>query len=78
RASNELKKQGIIISAGGVRSVWLRYYNRERPHSGKYCYGKAPYQTFLNSKHIALEKINESMYKEAAPDGCDLYDSQIA
>ena len=24
RASNELRKQGIIISAGGVRSVWLR------------------------------------------------------
>jgi hypothetical protein len=57
---------------------WVRYYNRERPHSGKYCYGKTPYQTFLDSKHIALEKTNESMYKEAAPDGCDLYDSQIA
>lgn len=24
RASNELKKEGIIISAGGVRSVWVR------------------------------------------------------
>ena len=25
RASNELKRQGIIISPGGVRSVWLRH-----------------------------------------------------
>ena len=24
RASNELKKQGILVSPGGVRSVWLR------------------------------------------------------
>ena len=25
RASNELRKQGVIISAGGIRSVWLRH-----------------------------------------------------
>ena len=25
RASNELKKQGIMVSPGGVRSVWLRH-----------------------------------------------------
>ncbi len=25
RASNELKKQGVLISLGGVRSIWLRY-----------------------------------------------------
>ena len=35
---------------------WLRAYNEERPHSGKYCYGKTPWQTFLDSKHLALEK----------------------
>lgn len=25
RVSNELKKKGIIVSAGGVRSIWLRH-----------------------------------------------------
>lgn len=24
RVSNELKKKGILVSAGGVRSIWLR------------------------------------------------------
>src|SRR5919204_3578270 len=28
--------------------VWLREYNEARPHSGKYCFGKTPVQTFLH------------------------------
>lgn len=36
---------------------WLRYYNQERPHSGRYCYGKTPMQTFRESKHLADEKM---------------------
>jgi transposase InsO family protein len=39
---------------------WIRKYNEERPHSGKYCYGKTPMQTFLESKKIALDKIIQS------------------
>ncbi len=35
---------------------WLRNYNELRPHSGKYCYGKTPMQTFIGSKHLAIEK----------------------
>ena len=46
---------------------WIRKYNHQRPHSGKYCYGKTPYQTFLESKRIALEKIiNENSKKDDA------------
>ena len=36
---------------------WLREYNELRPHSGKYCYGKTPMQTFLDSLPLAKEKM---------------------
>jgi len=36
---------------------WLAGYNRTRPHSGKYCYGKTPMQTFLDSVSLAREKM---------------------
>ena len=36
---------------------WLREYNEERTHSGKYCYGKTPMRTFLDSLPIAMEKM---------------------
>ena len=35
---------------------WIEWYNRERTHSGKHCYGKTPWETFIDSKHLALEK----------------------
>jgi hypothetical protein len=44
--------------------TWLDYYNNERPHSGKFCYGKTPMQTFKDSKKLALEKNNEILYLE--------------
>ena len=43
---------------------WLLHYNYDRPHSGKYCYGKTPIQTFEDSKKLALEKNNEVLYLE--------------
>ena len=35
---------------------WVSFYNNERPHSGRYCYGKTPMATFQESKHLAKEK----------------------
>lgn len=37
--------------------VWLKHYNEDRPHSGKYCFGKPPMQTFLDSIPLAKEKM---------------------
>lgn len=36
---------------------WIIEYNNDRPHSGKYCFGKTPMQTFLESKHLAYAKM---------------------
>ena len=36
--------------------AWLEKYNRERPHSGRYCYGKTPWETFQQSRYLALER----------------------
>lgn len=37
--------------------AWLEDYNTQRPHSGKYCFGKTPMQTFLDSRQLAWDKI---------------------
>lgn len=39
---------------------WIDHYNNERPHSGRYCYGKTPKQTFQDSIHLAKEKKLDS------------------
>ena len=38
---------------------WLWQYNHERIHTGKYCFGRTPYQTFQETKHLAKEKMLE-------------------
>jgi len=35
---------------------WICYYNDERTHSGKYCFGKTPTETFIDSLPLAKEK----------------------
>ena len=35
---------------------WITEYNESRPHSGKYCFGKTPMETFRSAKHLADEK----------------------
>ncbi|MDR0286313.1 MAG: IS481 family transposase [Clostridiales bacterium] len=47
---------------------WVHQYNYERTHSGKYCYGKTPMQTFIDSIPLAKEKLI----------GYDLSDGQSA
>jgi transposase InsO family protein len=36
---------------------WVRQYNQERTHSGKYSYGKTPMQRFKDSTPLAREKL---------------------
>lgn len=36
---------------------WIEDYNAQRPHQGRWCYGKTPLQTFVDSVPLAKEKI---------------------
>jgi hypothetical protein len=35
---------------------WIDFYNNERPHSGRYCFGKTPMQTFMDSRELVASK----------------------
>ena len=47
--------------------VWIEQYNVERTHTGKHCFGKTPMQTFLDSKHFAIEKQLDLSCQAAVP-----------
>jgi transposase InsO family protein len=37
--------------------AWLKLYNEDRPHQGRWCYGKTPMQTFIDSIPLAKDKM---------------------
>ena len=37
--------------------LWIKTYNEERLHQGRWCFGKTPMQTFLDAIPIAREKM---------------------
>ena len=37
--------------------LWIKSDNEERPHQGRWCFGKTPMQTFLDAIPIAREKM---------------------
>jgi transposase InsO family protein len=43
---------------------WMAYYNAERPHSGRYCDGRSPNQTFSDTKHLASEKMIDTLFPQ--------------
>jgi transposase InsO family protein len=47
--------------------AWIQDYNEQRTHSGKHCFGKTPMQTFLDSKHIAIEKQLDRTHQTIEP-----------
>ena len=36
---------------------WVKLYNEQRTHQGRWCYGKTPMQTFIDSVPLAKEKM---------------------
>lgn len=37
--------------------AWIRSYNEQREHQGRWCFGKTPMQTFIDAKPLAQEKM---------------------
>jgi hypothetical protein len=37
--------------------TWIKQYNEERVHSGKYCFGKTAMKTFLDSIPLVKEEM---------------------
>lgn len=37
--------------------AWIVEYNEQRPHQGRWCFGKTPMSTFLDSAPLAREKV---------------------
>jgi len=46
--------------------AWLIEYNTQRTHSGKYCFGKTPWETFQSSKELAKKKMVDQLYQQPA------------
>ena len=40
---------------------WIETYNSDRTHTGKYCFGKTPMQTFLDSLELAQNKMLDKL-----------------
>lgn len=47
--------------------TWIEYYNNERPHSGRYCYGKTPMETFTDSVPLVNEKMLTEQFQPINP-----------
>ena len=37
--------------------IWIASYNEQRAHQGRWCYGKTPMQTFVDTTPLAREKM---------------------
>lgn len=44
--------------------IWMQNYNQERTHSGKYCFGRTPYQTFQDTKPLAQNKMLDTLFQK--------------
>ena len=63
--------------------VWMNSYNTQRTHSGKYCFGKTPMQTFIEGIAVARKyKLqNQETIKpngvNITPSGCESQESCV-
>ena len=56
RVAFRRKLYGSIEQLQEDLDQWLAGYNKERGHQGRWCFGKTPMQTFLDTAEVAREK----------------------
>jgi arylsulfatase A-like enzyme len=57
RVAFRKKIYGSISELQSDLDDWVKNYNEERPHQGRWCFGKTPMQTFLDATPLAKEKM---------------------
>ena len=57
RVAFRKKVYGSIDELQADLDVWIREYNEQRPHQGRWCFGKTPMQTFLDAMTMTKEKM---------------------
>ncbi|MFM8411607.1 MAG: IS481 family transposase [Alphaproteobacteria bacterium] len=57
RVAFRRKLYGTMEELQADLDEWMQGYNEERPHQGRWCFGKTPMRTFLDSLELAKEKM---------------------
>ena len=57
RVAFRKKIYASIAELQGDLDAWITSYNEDRPHQGRWCFGKTPMQTFLDAVPLAKEKM---------------------
>ena len=57
RVAFRKKIYGSIDALQRDLDSWMQEYNEIRSHQGRWCYGKTPMATFLDTAHVAREKL---------------------
>lgn len=66
RVAFRTKVYGSLEELQKDLDLWLTEYNEQRVHSGKYCYGKTPLQTFKDTLRLVKEKMLGGTLQTAA------------
>ncbi len=78
RVAFRKKIYGSIVELQADLDSWVQSYNEERPHQGRWCFGKTPMQAFLDATPLAKEKmIATGSHPTGRPDPSPDADRQI-
>jgi hypothetical protein len=63
RVTFRKKLYGSLEELQRHADAWIDFYNTQRPHIGRFCYGKTPMQTFIESRRFAQERRSEQLHQ---------------